>query len=76
MLSYYTYFMDTCKRQWFSVGQLPGLQCLLLFLQSVQHVAQIQLNRCLALLYCCFGECLLPGGKAKAEQDVTYEPAK
>lgn len=53
--------MNTCKRQWLGIVELPGLHSLLLFLQSCQHVSQVELNRGFTLLPCCFGECFLQG---------------
>lgn len=68
--------MNTCKRKWLSIGELSGLHSLLMFLQSCQHVSQVQLDRGFTLLPCCFGECLLRERKEKAEHGHTYEPVK
>lgn len=62
--------VNTCKRQWLGIGELFGLHSLLLFLQSCQHVSQVQLDRGFALLPCCFGECLLQG------VEMTNKPVK
>lgn len=51
--------MNTCKRQRLGVVKLSGLHSLLLFLQSSEHVSEVQLNRSFTLLPSCFSECLL-----------------
>ena len=68
--------MNTCKRQWLGIGELSGFHSLLMFLQSCQHVSQVQLNWGFTLLPSCFGECLLSSEERKKEQVHTNERLK
>lgn len=54
-------FINTCKRQRLGIGELSGLHGLLMFLQSCQHVSQVQLNRRFTFLPCSFSARLLSG---------------
>ncbi len=68
--------MHTCNSQWLCIGELSSLHSLLMFLQSCQHVSQVQLDWGFTLLPCCFGKCLLPGGERKGRPTSYQEDSQ
>lgn len=72
-----TEMMSTCEGQGLGVVELPCPHGLLLFLQSCEHVSQVQLHGALALLSCRLGEGLLlhPRGR-RGGRDHTDDPPR